>query len=182
MANYNVQITNGTGSANMLNSQYSVTVNANGYESTTLSPDSYTVSGSAGTGNFTVSADGVLTIIFNETGAAGGTPITSGSVIMTNKSGTIYYGQARSINANGKAVFNNVPYSANSPYTLYFKQLSSDYHHNPINRVITVHMSRAAQKVYVLNTAAEELQKFTLTDANYEGLPVNSANLNFTGE
>ena len=59
MANYNVQITNGIGSESMKKGTYDVTVTANGYESTSLSPTYYTATESQGTGNFTVSANGV---------------------------------------------------------------------------------------------------------------------------
>ena len=92
MANYNVQITNGSGSENMKRGTYSVTVTANGYEATTLSPVTYTATDDEGSGSFTVSANGTLTLVFNETGAAGGTPVTSGSVVMTDAAGTTQYG------------------------------------------------------------------------------------------
>lgn len=181
MANYNVQITNGSGSESMKSGNYSVTVSAAGYDATSLSPTSYTAGASAGTGNFTLSADGVLTLIFNETGASGGTPITSGSVVMTDSTGATEYGSAVNIDATGQAVFNNVPYDATSPYVLYFIQKETDAGHNPYSGVITVNMSSAAQTEYVINSPIAE-QTFTLTDANYSGLPIANATLTFTGE
>ena len=181
MANYNVQITNGSGSSNMKSGNYSVTVSAAGYDATTLSPTSYTATASAGSGTFTVSADGVLTLVFNETGASGGTPITGGSVVMTDSTGTTEYGSAVSIDASGQAVFNNVPYDAGSPYVLYFVQKETDADHNPYSGVITVNMSSASQTEYVVNSPIAA-QSITLTDANYAGLPVANATLTFTGE
>ena len=181
MANYNVEITNGSGSAEMKKGTYSVTVVANGYEATTLSPSSYTATESAGSGSFTVSANGVLTLIFNETGASGGTPVTSGSVVMTDSTGATEYGSAVTINANGEAVFNNVPYNSGTPYVLYFVQKATDDNHNLYEGVITVNMANATQTEYVLNSPIAE-QYFTLTDANYAGLPVASATMTFTGE
>ncbi len=181
MANYNVQITNGSGSENMKKGTYSVTVTANGYDATSLSPTSYTAGESAGSGTFTASANGVLTLIFNETGAEGGTPVTSGSVIMTDSAGTTEYGSAVTIDASGQAVFNNVPYGSATPYVLYFVQKATDDGHNLYEGVITVNMSSAAQTEYVVNSPIAA-QSFTLTDANYSGLPIADATLTFTGE
>lgn len=181
MANYNVQITNGSGSANMQTGNYSVTVNANGYDATTLSPVSYTAT-SGGVGNFTVSADGVLTIVFNETGAEGGTPITGGSVVMTDSTGTTEYGSPVTISATGEAVFNNVPFNLDNPYQLHFKQLSSDENHIAYPDVFTVGMGTETQTEYVINQPIYAEQSFALTDANYAGLPVADATLVFTGE
>ena len=181
MANYNVQITNGSGSQEMKSGTYTVTASASGYDATTLSPASYTATGQAGSGAFTLSADGTLTIIFNDTGASGGTAITSGSVVMTDSTGATQYGSPITISATGEAVFNNVPYDSTTPYVLYFTQLSSDDTHNVYSGVITVNMSSATQTEYVLNSPIAE-QSFTLTDANYSGLPIAAATLTFTGE
>ena len=180
MANYNVQITNGQGSANMQAGNYSVSVSANGYEAASLSPVSYTAT-SGGVGNFTVSACGVLTIIFNETGAEGGTPITSGSVVMTDESGETEYGSPVSISSNGEAVFNHVPFNLDNPYQLHFKQLASDEEHLPYPDVFTVGMGTETQTEYVINQPICEKQEFNLSDANY-GFPIADATLNFVGE
>lgn len=181
MANYSVPITNGSGSINMQTGNYSVSVDANGYEATSLSPVSYTAS-SGGVGNFTVSACGELTIIFNETGAEGGAPINSGSVVMTDSTGDIQYGSPVSVNEDGEAVFNNVPFNAENPYLLYFKQLSSDEDHIPYPDVFIVGMGLENQTEYVINEPIACEQSFSLTDANYPGLPVAEATLTFTEE
>ncbi len=178
MANYNVNITNGTGSQAMQKGTYTVSATANGYDESTLSPTTFTATESEGSQAFTLSANGTLTINVNETGASGGAPITSGSIVMTNQDGTTEYGQPITISANGDAVFANVPYgSAGSPFTLYFKQLSTDDNHNIFDGIITVDMTSESQTEYVQNTAIA-IQTFTLTDANY-GMPID-ATLNFT--
>lgn len=181
MANYNVQITNGSGSEKMLSGSYSVTVSANGYDATSLSPTSYTATAAGGTGNFTVSANGVLTVVFNETGEQGGTPVTSGSVVMTDSTGETEYGSPVTVNSSGEAVFNNVPFNLDNPYQLHFKQLSSDSDHAPYSGVFTVGMGTETQTEYVVNEPLNS-QTFTLTDANYSGLPVEAATLTFTAE
>ncbi len=178
MANYNVTITNGTGSQRMQTGTYSVTATATGYDESTLSPTTYTATDSTGSQAFTLSANGTLTFNVNETGAAGGTPITSGSVIMTDATGNTEYGTAQTIGADGNVVFNNVPYgSAGAPFRLYFKQLSTDADHNIFDGVITVDMTSQTQTEYIQNTATAE-QTFTLSDATY-GLPIDGT-LNFT--
>lgn len=183
MANYNVTITNGSGSESMIPGTYSVSVvSAPGYETGTLSPTSFTATSSTQTGTFTISAAGTLTITFNETGATGGTPITSGTVVMTDSTGETEYGSSIEIDSNGTATFNNVPYgSAQSPYTLYFKQLTSDSTHDPYANVLSVEMESQTQQEYVVNALKPVPQNFTLTDSTYTGLPINSAELSFEG-
>ena len=184
MADYNVTIINGTGSQAMNPGSYSVSaVYAPGYNMATLSPTNFNATSSTQTGEFTISASGTLTIVFNETGAAGGTPITSGSVVMTDATGSKEYGPVVEIGSNGTAIFNNVPYgSEQSGYTLYFKQLTSDENHNIYSDVFVVGMGGETQTEYVINTLKSVLQNFTLTDANYTNLPVYNANLKFESE
>ena len=181
MANYDVLITNGSGSKNMELGTYDVTATyAPGYDLTTLEPTSYTVNAAGQTGAFTLSASGTLTITFNETGAAGGTPITSGTVVMTDSTGAAQYGPIVEVDENGVATFENVPYgSAQSAYTLYFKQLTSDEDHNIYPDVFAVGMGDETQAEYVINTPKAVEQNFTLTDSNYTGMPIDTANLNF---
>ena len=180
MANYDVTITNGVGSKNMEPGTYTVSATyAPGYELTSLEPTSYTVA-SGSSGAFTLAANGTLTITFNETGAEGGTPIPSGTVVMTDPTGETQYGSAVNIDSNGVATFENVPYgSAQSAYTLSFKQLTSDENHNIYPDVFTVGMGAQTQSEYIINTPKAIEQNFTVTDANYTGMPVNDASLNF---
>ncbi len=181
MADYNVTIINGTGSQTMDAGTYSVSaVYAPGYDMQTLSPTTFTSTSSTQTGVFTISANGTLTIVFNETGLEGGTPITSGTVVMTDSTGTVQYGDVVEIDSNGTAIFDNVPYgSEQSAYTLYFKQLTSDENHNVYESVFVVGMGGQTQTEYIVNTLKSVLQNFTLTDANYPNLPVYNATLKF---
>ncbi len=180
MANYTVNITNGSGSQVMQKGTYTVSATAAGYDVSTLSPTTYTASESAGSQAFTLSANGTLTFIVNDTGADGGTPITSGTIVMTDATGTTEYGQAVSINANGEAVFENVPYgTADSPFQLYFKQLTTADGYNVYDGVISIAMTAQTQTEYVQNSAAAE-QSFTLLDENYN-LPIDGT-LDFTAD
>ena len=181
MADYNVTIINGNGSQTMNAGEYTVSaIYAPGYDMATLSPTTFTANSTTGTGAFTLAATGTLTITFNETGAEGGTPITSGTVVMTNSTGETQYGSIVQIDENGTATFNNVPYgSEQAAYTLYFKQLTSDENHNIYENVFAIGMGSQTQQEYILNTPKAVLQNFTLTDANYPNLPVYNAVLNF---
>ena len=181
MAEYNVTIINGNGSQTMETGEYSVSaIYAPGYDMTTLNPTSFTATSSTTTAKFTLSATGTLEIVFNETGEEGGTPITSGSVVMTDSTGTTQYGDVIEVNSNGVAIFNNVPFgSEQSAYTLYFKQLTSDENHEAYPTVFAVGMGGQTQTEYVLNNLKSVLQNFVLTDANYTDLPIYNAVLKF---
>lgn len=176
MANYKVQITNGAGSAKMQTGEYDVTAVANGYDATSLSPATYNAT-QGGSGAFTLSAEGTLTLIFNETGAEGGTAVTAGSVVMTDSTGATTYGSPVSINGQGTAVFNDVPFSSEQPYTLYFSQTATDADHEIYSGVITVSMNAQTLTRYVENLPVYS-QQITLTDENY-GFPVIQAELTF---
>ena len=102
---------------------------------------------------------------------------------MTNQAGDVQYGPVIQVDSNGTAVFNNVPWgSTDNPYTLYFKQLTSDEDHNIYPDVFTVGMGDQTQQEYVLNTHSPVTQNITLTDANYTNLPVYNAVLQFEEE
>ena len=184
MANYNVTIINGSGSQTMETGEYSVSaIYAPGYDMSSLTPTSYSATSTTSTGAFKISATGTLTIIFNETGAEGGTPITSGTVVMTDSTGTNQYGSVVDIDSNGTATFKNVPFgSEQAAYTLYFKQLTSDENHNVYPTVFAVGMGDSTQTEYILNDLKSVLQNFTLTDANYPKLPVYNAVLKFEND
>ncbi len=178
MANYNVTITDGTGSQAMQRGTYDVSATATGYDLSTLSPTTFTATNEAQTQAFTLSANGTLTLVVNDTGAAGGTPIGGGTLVMTDATGAEEYGQPVTVGTNGEAVFENVPYgTAGEPFPLYFKQLTAADGYNPVEGVISVSMTAQTQTEYVQNTAAA-VQTFTLTDENY-GMPIDGT-LNFT--
>lgn len=179
MQSYQVTINNGAGSANMKAGTYDVVASeAKGYDLSSLAPATYTATAAPGSQAFTLSAQGTLTMIFNETGAQGGTPITEGSVVMTDEDGDAQYGSPVTIGADGNAVFENVPYGdGTEPFPLYFKQLATDETHNIHAGVVSVEMTSQTNTVYVENSPVAA-QSFTLTDAHYAGLPV-SATLDF---
>lgn len=179
MADYEVTITDGVGSKKMKLGNYIVSAtSAPGYDTSSLTPTSLSVTNPSQTGAFTLTANGTLT--FTETGAAGGTPIISGTVAMTDATGETQYGSAVNIDATGSATFNNVPYgTAQDGYALYLKQLTSDDDHEVYSEVISVNMTGSTQTEYVKNEHKPVDPNITLTDATYTNMPVKNAVLMF---
>lgn len=179
MSQYVVTITNGAGSQRLPTGAYDVTASVTGYTGL-LDPTTFTATGSPGSEDFTVAAEGTLTLVINETGASGGTPITSGTFIRCNSDGSTTYGTAKTVSAIGECVFDHVPYGTGvAPYAFYVKQLTSDGSHNFDTAPITIDMASTTQTNYVLNALAA-LQSFTLVDAYYSGLNV-SGSMTFDG-
>ena len=179
MAQYVVTITNGTGSQILPKGKYDVTASVPGYAGT-LDPSTFTASELEGNQSFTIAATGTITLHVNDTGASGGTPVTSGSFIRCNSDGTETYGTAKTIDAMGACTFDFVPFgTSEAPIDVYVKQLTSDETHNVHPGVVTVSMSEPNQTQYVQNTPAA-LQSFTFADANYAGLNLNGT-LTFEG-
>lgn len=86
MAEYIVTITNGTGSELLPAGNYNVAASVTGYDGA-LDPTTFAATTSEGSQAFTLAATETLTLNVNETGALGGTPITSGTFIRCSQDG-----------------------------------------------------------------------------------------------
>ena len=106
-----------------------------------------------------------------EDGTASGTPIVGATFVRTDSSGN-QYGSAITTNASGNAVFNNVPYSESNAPAIYFKQTASDGNHEFSNTVQNTTMTTSTSTLQIQNAPGAS-RTFTLTDANYSGLPVS---------
>ena len=173
-----INITNGTGTSELINGTYSVTSSVQGYDDTTINPS--TISVVAGTNNyaFTVSANGTLTLHVTEDGTISGTPIVGATFIRTDSSGN-EYGSAITTDTNGDAVFANVPFDATNAPIIYYKQTASDGDHEFDNTVQNTTMTTSTETVQIQNTVGAT-RTINLTDANYINLPIESATLTFT--
>lgn len=169
--NKSVVITNGTGTTDLINGTYNVTASVTGYDNTTINPSEITVDAATNTYPFTIAANGTLTLHVTDTGTDTGTPIVGATFIRTDQAGT-EYGTAITTDANGDAVFNNVPYSATDAPLIYYKQTSSDGDHEFSSEVTSATLTLQESTVQVQN-AVGALRTFNLTDANYENLPVS---------
>lgn len=170
-----VIITNGVGTSDIINGNYNVTADVIGYSNQTITPASVNIVDGTNTYNFTIEADGTLTIHVTEDGTSGGTPIVGATFIRTDSSGT-EYGTAITTDASGNAVFNNVPYDATGAPTIYYKQTASDGNHEFDNTVQSTTLTTQTSTVEVTN-APGATRTINLTDANYGNLPIESGTL-----
>ena len=172
-----VIITNGTGSANLINDTYTVTAEVNGYDDSSINPSSINVVEGTNTYAFTISATGTLTLHVTEDGTSSGTPIVGATFVRTDASGT-EYGSPITSDSNGDAVFNNMPFDSTNAPTIYFKQTASDGDHEFDNTVQNTTMTTSAETLEIQNTLGA-LRTINLTDENYANLPVDGT-LNLT--
>lgn len=166
-----ITITNGTGTSNIINGSFNVTSNVNGYDNTSINPSSVNITEDTNTYQFTISANGTLTLHVTEDGTASGVPVVGASFIRTDASGNTY-GNSITTDSNGDAIFSNMPYAETDAPTIYFKQTASDGEHEFNDQVQSTTMSESTSTLEIENTLGA-LRTITLTDANYENLPLD---------
>lgn len=173
-----VNITNGTGTTDLINGAYTVTAEVTGYDNTSINPTSITVDAQTNNYAFTVSATGTLTLHVTDTGTTEGNPIVGATFIRTDATGT-EYGSVITTDATGNAVFNNVPYAETGAPTIYFKQTASDGDHEFSTDVQSTTLTTQTSTVEIIN-AVGATRTITLTDTNYDNLPIDTATLTLT--
>lgn len=173
-----VTITNGTGTSELINDTYAVTVEVVGYDNTSINPDSIVVDASTNTYAFTISATGTLTLHVTEEGTVAGTPIVGATFVRTDAIG-MEYGTSITTDAQGDAVFNNAPFAATGAPVIYYKQTASDGNHEFDNTVQSITMITSTETVEVQNTVGAT-RTINVTDANYSNLPIESGTLTLT--
>lgn len=173
-----INITNGTGTANLINDTYTVEAEVVGYENTTIDPNSVTIDASTNTYAFTIAATGTLTLHVTEDGTSTGTPIVGATFIRTDVSGT-EYGTIITTDASGDAIFNNVPYAATGAPIIYYKQLASDGDHEFDDTVQNTTLTTQTATIEITNTPGAT-RTINLTDENYANLPIDTATLTLT--
>ena len=173
-----INITNGTGTEQLINDEYTVTANVTGYDNTTINPSSVTIEAGTNSYAFTIAADGTLTLHVTEDGTQSGTPIVGATFVRTDSAGN-EYGTAITTDQQGNAVFNNVPYDQTTPPTIYYKQTASDNEHEFTTTVQTTTLTTSTSTVEITN-APGATRTITLTDINYANLPIETATLTFT--
>ena len=172
-----VTITNGVGETDLINGSYNVTAEIPGYDNCSITPNSLEVSSTQNEYAFEVVASGTLTLHVTEEGLETGTPVEGATFIRTDSVGNTY-GNPITSDIDGNAVFANVPFGDSAP-AIYFKQQNSDGDHEFNGEVQSVTMSTSKETVEIQNARGEE-RTITLTDANYENLPIESGTLTFT--
>jgi len=173
-----VDITNGTGTVELINDTYTVTAEVTGYDNSTINPSSITVDASTNTYAFTISGTGTLTLHVTDTGTTAGTPIVGATFIRTDSTGT-EYGNVITTDTNGDAVFNNVPFAETGAPLIYYKQTASDGDHEFDSTVQSTSLTTQTSTVEIINTPGAT-RTINLTDANYENLPIETGSLTLT--
>lgn len=173
-----VDITNGTGTVELINDTYTVTAEVTGYDNSTINPSSITVDASTNTYAFTISGAGTLTLHVTDTGTTAGTPIVGATFIRTDSAGT-EYGSVITTDAQGNAVFNNVPFAETGAPLVYYKQTASDGDHEFDQAVQSTSLTTQTSTVEIIN-APGATRTINLTDANYDNLPIETASLTLT--
>ncbi len=170
-----ITITNGTGTGELINGEYSVTANVPGYDNTSISPSSINATSDTNSFEFTISATGTLTLHVTEEGTAQGTPIVGATFVRTDSEGT-EYGEAITTDSNGDAVFNCVPFAPTEAPTIYFKQTASDGEHEFDNTVQNTTMSTKTLTLQIQNVVGAT-RTITLSEANYANLPIQNGTI-----
>lgn len=142
-----------------------------GYDNTSITPTEVEVVEGTDEYTFTIGATGTLTLHVSDDGTDIGVPVVGATFARCDAEGTVY-GNPITTDADGNAVFNNVPFSAeeNAPL-IYYKQTASDGAHTFDNTLQNTTLAEETLTVEVTNAPAT-VRNFNLTDTNYSGLPI----------
>ena len=173
-----ITITNGTGSASLINDTYTVTADVNGYDNSSISPASVDIVDGTNSYAFTISATGTLTLHVTDDGTVSGDPIVGATFYRTDSAG-VEYGSVITTDSNGDAVFNNVPFSSTNAPVIYYKQIASDDNHEFDNTVKNTTLTTSTSTIEVINPVGAT-RTITLTDANYSNLPIDAGIITLT--
>ena len=173
-----VTITNGSGTSDLINGSYTVEASVVGYDNTSIDPSSITIASGTNNYAFTIASTGTLTLHVTEDCTSTGTPIVGATFIRTDSTGTTY-GTEITTDSNGDAVFNNVPFAASGAPIVYFMQTASDGDHEFDNTVQNTTLTTSTETLEIQNQPGAT-RTITLTDSNYENLPIESGTLTFT--
>ncbi len=166
-----INITNGVGTSDVINGNYDVTAEVTGYDNPSINPSNISVVDGTNTDAFTIEYEGTLTLNVSEDRTSEGTPIMGATFIRTDSEGN-EYGDPITTDANGDAIFENVPYAETGAPLVYYKQTASDGNHEFDDTVQSTTLTSQTETLEITN-ALGATRTINLTDANYSGLPVN---------
>lgn len=173
-----VNISDGTGTSQLINDTYTVTANITGYDNSSINPSSLSVVEGTNSYAFTVAATGTLTLHVTDDGTASGNPIVGATFYRTDSTGT-EYGSSVASDSNGDVVFNNVPFAVADAPIIYYKQTASDGEHEFDATVNNTTMTTDTSTIQVQNPVGAT-RTITLTDVNYSNLPIGSGTITLT--
>lgn len=179
MQEHIIPITNGKGTKELVDGNYTITAVVNGYDNSSIDPASQEITEGVNEYSFTISANGTLTLHVSDDGTDIGIPIVGATFYRCDSEGTTY-GEAVTSDDEGNVVFNNVPYADDGTApNIYYKQTASDGEHGFSEELQTVQMEAETHTIEVANENAPT-REITLTDANYDGLPIEDGSITFT--
>lgn len=174
--NHVIPITNGIGTKEITNGNYNVTAEFEGYDNSSIKPESIEIKDGEMEYNFTVAATGTLTLHVSDDGSEIGVQIVGATFQRCDSSGK-GYGNVITSDSDGNAIFEHVPFlSTGTPPIIYYKQLSSDGEHEFNSDLQNVSMSSQTLTVEVENAASIE-RTFKITDENYQDLPIEDGSI-----
>lgn len=180
MQEHNIPITNGVGSLALTDGNFTVTATANGYDASTIDPATVEVVEGTDSYAFTIAATGTLTLHVSDDGTDVGVPVVGATFVRCDAEGNTY-GDAITSNDEGNAIFENVPFGTEEEAgpTIYYKQTASDGSHTFSEELQTTTITADAATIEITNAEAVA-REFSLTDANYSGLPLADAEIVLT--
>ncbi len=173
-----INITNGTGTGELINDSYKVEANVVGYDNTSINPSNVDIVEGTNDYSFTIAATGTLTLHVTDNGTASGNPIIGATFIRTDSTGT-EYGKQITTDDNGDAVFENVPFAATGAPLIYYKQTASDGDHEFSTDVQNTSMTMSEETLQIEN-ATGATRTINLVDSNYSNLPIEEATITLT--
>lgn len=176
MAEYNVNIVNGEASVDLPVGSYTVSaITANGYDLTSFTPTSMTVTAVAADFDFTVAADGTLTVHVTEDGTAIGTAVAGSTFMRCDKDGTTIASSDQTTDASGNISFNNTPYG-DPTSKIYLKNTVAGSGHALLQGALEFTASAQTQTCQLAEPKVYT-QSLDLTDTNFTGLNIESATI-----
>ncbi|MBR1386120.1 MAG: hypothetical protein IJ568_04765 [Bacilli bacterium] len=173
-----INITNGTGTSELINGSYTVSANVVGYDNTSISPSSFDVVSGTNEYSFSIAANGTLTLHVTDDGTVSGNPIVGATFARVDSTGT-EYGNLITTNESGDAVFENVPFATTDAPLIYYKQTASDGDHEFSTDVQSTSMTTNQETIQVEN-ALGATRTINLVDANYANMPISEATITVT--
>ena len=173
-----INITNGTGTGELINDTYTVTANVVGYDNTSITPSTLDVVEGTNSYQLSIASTGTLTLHVTDDGTSTGNPIVGATFYRTDSIGT-EYGSILTSDTNGDVVFDNVPYAETGAPTIYFKQTASDGDHEFVSTVQNTTMTTSTSTIEIENPVGAT-RTITLTDTNYANLPISSGTITLT--
>ena len=172
---YQVTITNGEGSVQLSDGDFAATAEVKGYDNNSLQPASIKVTAGVTVYNFTIASTGTLTLHVSEDGTTTGTPVPGAVFKRCDKDGNAF-GTEVTTDSTGNATFSNVPWSADGDVNVYYKQTATAEGHVFDNTLKTIALTEQTKTVEIQNKPLVT-REIKLTDANYEGLPIETGTI-----